>query len=518
MNNKKITIYTQVYNTEKYLRQCLDSVVNQSYPIHQYIIVDNGCTDGCSEIIQEYAEKYGFIEVIKHETNQRQFSYRLISEKATGDYLAYIDSDDWWELDYLEKLVTFLEENDLDLVLTGSLKYMDETGERRTHSPDIDKNVILTQKQFAENYNKYNMFSSALWGSVMKFEIYKNIDAKGVLAKVKDMPNDTAFMLEYTKKCNKIGIRDDKMYNYRIRKNSITYQYNPERFPSALGYREILIGFLEKNDVYDDYYKEWVKMVFLYYLFTAITTLKNSNSSPELKISESLKVLKHNIVQDTLANHFSKNKNDFLLSVKELLTENVVKLEKTEDKERAKESIELLSPTLGRFFDFNHVVLYAENPDLWNALLNNDVKEFTRIIFSLLEKGVYKSVDLADLIMKLIPENTIMSEVENKEFFNTYPEICSVLFCSNTTESLNKMTEILFSGNELNCPEDFLNIYIKLAALENHVEAFLFGNIQKAYLFLDENRKNEARQIVNDLVEMGAGEAEDVVALKAMLN
>ena len=85
-------------------------------------------------------------------------------------------------------------------------------------------------------------------------------------------------------------------------------------------------------------------------------------------------------------------------------------------------------------------------------------------------------------------------------------------------QQLNKMTEILFSGSELNCPEDFLNIYIKLAALENRVEAFLFGNIQKAYLFLDENRKNEARQIVNDLVEMGAGESEDVVALKEMLN
>ena len=79
------------------------------------------------------------------------------------------------------------------------------------------------------------------------------------------------------------------------------------------------------------------------------------------------------------------------------------------------------------------------------------------------------------------------------------------------------MTEILFSGNELNCAEDFLNLYVTLAALENHVEAFLFGNIQKAYLFVDEKRFDEARQIVNDLVEMGAGESEDVIELQKLL-
>ena len=110
----KITIYTQVYNTKKYLRQCFDSVVNQSVQIHQYIIVDNGSTDGCSEIINEYAEKYDFIEVVKHKTNQRGFWHKLIAEKATGDYIMTLDSDDWLELDCLEKTVNQLEKDEMD--------------------------------------------------------------------------------------------------------------------------------------------------------------------------------------------------------------------------------------------------------------------------------------------------------------------------------------------------------------------------------------------------------------------
>ena len=80
------------------------------------------------------------------------------------------------------------------------------------------------------------------------------------------------------------------------------------------------------------------------------------------------------------------------------------------------------------------------------------------------------------------------------------------------------MTGILFSGNELNCPNDFLNLYVTLAALVDNDAAFLFGNIQKAYLFIDEKRFDEASEIINDLVEMGAGESEDVIELKRMLD
>lgn len=177
----------------------------------------------------------------------------------------------------------------------------------------------------------------------------------------------------------------------------------------------------------------------------------------------------------------------------------------------------LYAHNCGTFFDYNHIELYRKNPKIWDALLNDDVKGFLMLLLESIEQNISENIDLADLIKKVIPENTVVSDICDKEFFKLYPSVCRLILRNKNIEALDKMTEILFSGNELNCPEDFLNVYIKLAALENHVEAFLFGNIQKAYLFIDENRKDEAKRIVDDLVEMGAGDLEDVIEITQKL-
>ena len=171
-------------------------------------------------------------------------------------------------------------------------------------------------------------------------------------------------------------------------------------------------------------------------------------------------------------------------------------------------------------FSFDLILLFRNEPSILEAFVNDEKTKLLKLCFELIEdrERYKKEYNLGNLISKLIPKNTCISDITELEFFELYPDVCQLVLYNKNMGVLDKMTEILFSGSELNCPEDFLNIYIKLAALENRVEPFLFGNIQKAYLFLDENRKNEARQIVNDLVEMGADESEDVVALKEMLN
>ena len=80
------------------------------------------------------------------------------------------------------------------------------------------------------------------------------------------------------------------------------------------------------------------------------------------------------------------------------------------------------------------------------------------------------------------------------------------------------MTIILLSGNEPDCPEDFFNLYIKVATIEKHVEIFLLGSIKKASFFINEKRYDEARQVVDNLIKMGAGDREDVIKLQELLN
>lgn len=104
--SKTVSVVLCTYNGAKYLREQLESVVNQTYPLHELLIQDDGSTDGTTDIAAEYAAKYPFVRCLqndgKHGLNPNFFS---AMRKATGDYIAICDQDDIWELDKIEKQV-----------------------------------------------------------------------------------------------------------------------------------------------------------------------------------------------------------------------------------------------------------------------------------------------------------------------------------------------------------------------------------------------------------------------------
>ncbi len=518
MNNKKITIYTQVYNTKKHLRQCFDSVVNQTVPIHQYIIVDNGSTDGCNEIINEYAEKYDFIEVVKHETNQRRFWPRVISEKATGDYLSIIDSDDWWEPDYLEKMVSFLESNDLDLAVTGTEYFFQETGKSETMRK-LESPLILTQKEFAFAYPQLWTFPSTNWACLFKTEIYKSFNGIEVLDKVSTYGGDTAMTLEYIKHCKKIGIDNTMLYHYRQYPQSVSYNYDAQRLISNINYYETIKEFLENNNVLDDSRQEFLKRLHLGSIYKTLETLVKSELPAQEKFSEATRIYSDELTRFVRTKECLEK--EYVESyLRAIINQNIAELTGTKHENVVLEFITEFLPNCAKAFDFSLMPLFIKEELFWDAFVRDDNEKMLEMALGFIDKNAKyrRDYNLPGVVKALIPEGTPVSEIKDEKFFNLYAGICKLVLDLQNTEALEKMTEILFSGKELNCPEDFLNLYVTLAALENHVEAFLFGNIQKAYLFIDEKRLDEAKQIVNDLIEMGAGETDDVVELIRMLN
>lgn len=158
----KVTIYTQVYNTKQYLEQCISGVLSQTYTNFEYIIVDNGCTDGSSEIISRYAAKDRRIRVIRFEKNQYYPRLKIMEEYATGKYHTTLDSDDWWEPNYLERILEFAEKNNLDLAVTGTMQYIEVRNDSKIMRK-LEQPVVLTQKQFAQNYPVFWTFPSTVW-------------------------------------------------------------------------------------------------------------------------------------------------------------------------------------------------------------------------------------------------------------------------------------------------------------------------------------------------------------------
>ena len=125
--NSKISIIVPIYNVEKYLRKCIDSILNQSYDNLQIILVDDGSPDNCPKICDEYLNKDNRIQVI-HKSNGGLSSARNAGIKvANGKYIAFIDSDDYIELNMIEKLVNAIEKSNADLCICG-IRWVNKDG------------------------------------------------------------------------------------------------------------------------------------------------------------------------------------------------------------------------------------------------------------------------------------------------------------------------------------------------------------------------------------------------------
>ena len=111
----KVSVIIPVYNVEKYLRQCLDSVVNQTLENVQIILIDDGSTDSSADICKKYLGDNRV--VYYHKENEGLAAARQDGmERASGEYIGFVDSDDWLELNMYERMFSVARENDADVV------------------------------------------------------------------------------------------------------------------------------------------------------------------------------------------------------------------------------------------------------------------------------------------------------------------------------------------------------------------------------------------------------------------
>jgi len=124
-----LSVILPTYNIEKYLHQCLDSVVNQTYPHLEIIIIDDNSADSTPEIIKEYAARDGRIKTVFHTTNAGPGPTRNEGLKlATGDYVTLMDHDDWQALDKYGKMMAKATEHNADIVFCNAQEYNQTTG------------------------------------------------------------------------------------------------------------------------------------------------------------------------------------------------------------------------------------------------------------------------------------------------------------------------------------------------------------------------------------------------------
>lgn len=160
---KKVSIIVPVFNVEDYLEECLSSAVGQDYESIEIIIVDDGSTDSSGEIIDTFKKRYSFIQSVKTK-NQGQSSARNLGlEMATGDYVLFLDSDDWLEKNTVSLCIKTINDNHLDIVLFSAEAFIDGEAKdlakiNKFYSRSIQSSKVLLSKDvFTEELrlNKY---------------------------------------------------------------------------------------------------------------------------------------------------------------------------------------------------------------------------------------------------------------------------------------------------------------------------------------------------------------------------
>lgn len=238
----KISIIVPIYKIERYLRQCIDSILAQTFTDFELLLIDDGSPDGCPAICDEYAKKDSRIRVF-HKHNGGLTSARNHGlDNAKGDWIMHIDGDDWIEPTYIEELYNAAIKNDADIAICG-FRFAYEDGSFVIEHPTIwddDKSVSL---------NRYiaSVWTTA-WGSIHKSSLYHNNGVRS--PKNITYCEDFHLMARICYFADKVVSIDRPLYNYRQQSSSIMHSLNDKTWRDELtSYKEIIDFFRNKGEL-----------------------------------------------------------------------------------------------------------------------------------------------------------------------------------------------------------------------------------------------------------------------------
>ncbi len=266
MNNSPlISIIVPVYNTEKYLPQCLNSIINQTYRNLEIIVVNDGSTDNSSKILNEFKNKDNRIIVINQQNNGVSKARNIALQISTGEYVMFVDSDDWLDLDICGHCIRTILQNNTDIVFFSYLREFENgVKKRRLLFPD--------EKTFDKNDAK-NLRRRLFGLSNEELADPSHADTFGtVFSKLYSSKIITENKIDFVD-LNQIGSAEDILFNiayfkyvstayylntcsYHLRKynsTSVTTKYRPRLFEQWQNLFLILASIIDKEDLNNEF-------------------------------------------------------------------------------------------------------------------------------------------------------------------------------------------------------------------------------------------------------------------------
>lgn len=213
----KISIIVPVYNVEKYLPRCLDSIIGQTFKDWECLVIDDGSTDTSGAICDEYARKDKRIKVFRKKNGGLTSARNHGLERADGEWIMHVDGDDWIELDSIERLLRTAESNDADMVI-GDFNY--RIGEKKI----VYLSSEWTSDKMASLNNYISCVWTCLWAGIARRKIYVDRSLKS--------PREISYCEDFHLMVRLCWFADNVVnchypfYNYRQQCDSIVHNLN----------------------------------------------------------------------------------------------------------------------------------------------------------------------------------------------------------------------------------------------------------------------------------------------------
>lgn len=248
----KVSIIVPVYNVEKYLEKCLNSLVNQTLKEIEIIIVEDCSTDLSLEICEKYSEKYKNIKLIKHSHNKGLSEARNTGLKyVNGEYIGFVDSDDWISYNMYELLYEDAVKNNSDISMCGIVIF--EEGKEKNIN-NFGKYTFLEREEFLINYLNRKI-STNVWNKIYKKNLFSDNKINFPICKFAE-DQYSSFLLIYNS--NTISSIKECLYFYNIRGNSLTTsKFSEKNIDEIYQIENIKKYLIQKNEFnkYKKYYQ-----------------------------------------------------------------------------------------------------------------------------------------------------------------------------------------------------------------------------------------------------------------------
>lgn len=307
MNQEKtLSIIIPVYNAENFLIDCLNSLVNQSYKNIEIILVDDGSNDNSKKIIQSYMANDSRIVGYFRENSGVSSARNFGIKHSKGEYIAFVDADDWVDLNAFEETINQFNRTNCDVVLFSFIKVFNSTNRIPEILPFLSEEVLDKNRIYNDlilNLISYDdetkeSIMGAIWRCVFKANLLKQneilFDAEMHYAE------DLIFCLNAFSNCNSISILNKPFYHYRFNTSSVTAQYKSDHFDRQLFVYDKIKELFKNNN--DEVLNDRINIMMLRYIVNGITHICNTS----MNFSEKYQCVKK-ILNDERSENIRKN-------------------------------------------------------------------------------------------------------------------------------------------------------------------------------------------------------------------